>query len=476
MNYFLQLLLFFALSAQLNSAFVFAQYLVEVLETSFGSQHPVLRCEAAGANFGANVLDFSLGAKAVGCAVFSEPRNACGPSRLRPLNDTAMYCDTYFAVAARGNCSFSHKAYNVQNSKPFGFDALIVYNDPNKPLAPMNGADFADEVYIPVVMVSYDCMRKMMGQYSSSHGFTVTIKASPGYYDLIKYLVPFVVIVGFCFIILFISLVIRLCRERRRLAKKRLSRSNLKKIPVRKYKKGENQETCAICLDDFVENEKVRVLPCSHIYHTKCVDQWLTKNRKVCPICKRKVGPANDSDSDSDTERNTINNSVATTSRDSEPLLTNPYNNPNQTNNGRPSILNIRWLPYTVQQHTTNPGGNSTEPLPNHSASTEIPPENEEEDRRPVTRRVGDAFSRAFTSIRRKFTRNDSNVHRRLENDDTLSSIILEPDTENPAHSNRFVAENPGYANSSNGDGTSLTTVHSIVHADVEPVPDEDHE
>lgn len=24
-------------------------------------------------------------------------------------------------------------------------------------------------------------------------------------------------------------------------------------------------------------------------YHCKCIDEWLTKNRRVCPICKRKV-------------------------------------------------------------------------------------------------------------------------------------------------------------------------------------------
>jgi hypothetical protein len=121
---------------------------------------------------------------------------------------------------------------------------MIVYNDAEKGAPnPMSGSTHAADVDIPLVMVNYGCMKQMMGHYSAINGYMVTIKASPGYYDLIKYLVPFVVIVGFCFIILFISLIIRLCRERRRLAKKRLSRANLKKIPVKKYKKGEGQET-----------------------------------------------------------------------------------------------------------------------------------------------------------------------------------------------------------------------------------------
>ena len=37
-------------------------------------------------------------------------------------------------------------------------------------------------------------------------------------------------------------------------------------------------------------------------FHTKCVDPWLTNNKRTCPVCKRKVVPRGEHDSsDSDT-------------------------------------------------------------------------------------------------------------------------------------------------------------------------------
>ena len=37
----------------------------------------------------------------------------------------------------------------------------------------------------------------------------------------------------------------------------------------------EKQDKCMVCLEEFVENDHLRTLSCSHQYHVICVDKWL---------------------------------------------------------------------------------------------------------------------------------------------------------------------------------------------------------
>ena len=57
--------------------------------------------------------------------------------------------------------------------------------------------------------------------------------------------------------------------------------------PTGDGKEGEEEEAdkCTICLSEFEVDEDVRRLPCMHLFHVECVDQWLSQNKR-CPICR----------------------------------------------------------------------------------------------------------------------------------------------------------------------------------------------
>ncbi|KAG4944134.1 hypothetical protein JHK85_048780 [Glycine max] len=48
-------------------------------------------------------------------------------------------------------------------------------------------------------------------------------------------------------------------------------------------------EVCCICLAKYENNDELRELPCSHLFHKDCVDKWLKINA-LCPLCKSDVG------------------------------------------------------------------------------------------------------------------------------------------------------------------------------------------
>lgn len=50
-----------------------------------------------------------------------------------------------------------------------------------------------------------------------------------------------------------------------------------------------SKETCAICVEEFQEDDVTRILPCSHFFHPACIDPWLTDHSSMCPLCKQPV-------------------------------------------------------------------------------------------------------------------------------------------------------------------------------------------
>lgn len=77
-----------------------------------------------------------------------------------------------------------------------------------------------------------------------------------------------------------------------RLAARGLKKSALRQIPVAVYGAAGvkiKATDCAICLVDFMDGEKVRVLPkCNHGFHVRCIDTWLMSHSS-CPTCRRSL-------------------------------------------------------------------------------------------------------------------------------------------------------------------------------------------
>ncbi|XP_037036203.1 E3 ubiquitin-protein ligase RNF13 isoform X2 [Bradysia coprophila] len=270
----------------------------------------------------------SNGLKVHGIA--GNPANGC--SILEPPPKSPDMEDFKWAVLiARYNCTFEEKVRNAQLS---GYDVAIVYNLDSNELEQMS-AKSDDGITIPSVFVGETTGKILMINYQYQDGFVLLINDELPFNINTHLILPFSIVVGLCFIIMIGFMIVKCIREQRRLRRHRLPRSVLKTIPTIKFNKGHPYEVCVICLDEYIEGDKLRVLPCQHAYHCKCIDQWLTKNRRFCPICKRKVLPRRQprqrrsSDSTSDSEPDAT---------DSTPLINpvehgNSHGTFNQSNN-----------------------------------------------------------------------------------------------------------------------------------------------
>jgi hypothetical protein len=72
-----------------------------------------------------------------------------------------------------------------------------------------------------------------------------------------------------------------------------LDRRDINKLPVKTFQKAdlatnEPVPECNICISEYEEGDRLRILQCLHKFHAKCIDKWLQVNRS-CPTCREQV-------------------------------------------------------------------------------------------------------------------------------------------------------------------------------------------
>ncbi|KAI8137671.1 hypothetical protein BJV82DRAFT_674477 [Fennellomyces sp. T-0311] len=218
---------------------------------------------------------------------------------LPPTNDGDRYgcepvtppTDNWVALIERGECSFVDKVRAMQES---GALAAVVGDKHYNGWITMYAPGDTSDVQIPSVFVAQHQYQALL-QLARSFREPMLVRLVKD--DMLTWYVSlsvilFNVVLSPAVMMLFIYLTWRL-RQRQRRKNELAPTDFVTKLPVRKYRREKQADNdhaeCAICLEDYVDGDTLRTLPCRHEFHTICVDAWLTTHKKFCPICKHDI-------------------------------------------------------------------------------------------------------------------------------------------------------------------------------------------
>jgi hypothetical protein len=67
-----------------------------------------------------------------------------------------------------------------------------------------------------------------------------------------------------------------------------MKKEELDKLKIENYTDldKEKYKNCSICMDEYNDEDKLRMLKCEHGFHVECIDKWLTECNYKCPVCR----------------------------------------------------------------------------------------------------------------------------------------------------------------------------------------------
>ncbi|KAL7753813.1 hypothetical protein RI367_000745 [Sorochytrium milnesiophthora] len=209
----------------------------------------------------------------------------------------------WMALVERGDCTFIDK---VRNMQVLGASAVIVGDYEPGGLVTMFGSGDTTDVHIPsvfVVKVDFDVLQSQVLQ-SADRGMAVWLAPN----ETADWPVVDIILVTVVAPLLLLLVVYILCRVCTTRAPEQPTHTTpqviLASLPTKIFyhaKLRENEPTmCVICLDEFQDEDELRVLPCNHMFHLVCVDQWLIERRNCCPVCRMEIKGEEEEDDDDD--------------------------------------------------------------------------------------------------------------------------------------------------------------------------------
>ncbi|KAH9847950.1 hypothetical protein C2E23DRAFT_846383 [Lenzites betulinus] len=255
--------------------------------------------------------------------------------------------DTWIALVQRGGCPFVEKARQAQK---LGARAVVVGGDRDNPDALLNmfSERDASDVTIAATYIKYwDYVQlsSMIAVSNTTHSglktLSLLLNTEYSAWEWYSPIITFIIILLLPSLLTFITLLIHRIRASRAAQRDRAPESVVHNLPWRVWTgKGwekhespsgpaeassspvehdqsrdlergpdtdtdtpsastshdvslppwvEQQVECAICLEMFALGDRVRVLPCYHLFHIAEIDEWLINKKKLCPICKADV-------------------------------------------------------------------------------------------------------------------------------------------------------------------------------------------
>jgi len=213
-------------------------------------------------------------------------------------------------LVKRGNCTYFNKSWNV--ALYGGLGIVVGNNEPNDDLILMvKNSEETRDVDIPCVFVTKSTYDAAIHAINGSDAGTVFAYVSVEGGTLMMYF-PNMVKIAMYIIVLFPALWIVLtlihfchqnlnfirrrnqrCQTQKRIPEVLFSNDLLRSCPhnvnLGKHKGVIINDCCSICLEDFEEQMKLKLLACGHGFHPECIAPWIMDRSDSCPVCRETV-------------------------------------------------------------------------------------------------------------------------------------------------------------------------------------------